>query len=158
MAWVRTSAPAATHPLRILDIGGRDINGHPGGLFHPQSEWEVVDLVGGPRVTWIGDILDYGDIEPFDVALCLEVAEHTPEWADIIWHAANLLTSDDGLFIFTAAGPGRAPHSAVDGGELRPGEWYQNIDPADLRRVLEGSFARVTVNQLGDDVRAVAVR
>lgn len=158
MWWVRDCAPPVAGPLRLLDIGGRDINGHPAHLFHPESDWEVVDLVGGPRVTWVGDFLDYGDIEPFDVALCLEVAEHTPEWADIVRHAANLLTTDDGLFIFTAAGPGREPHSAADGGALRPGEWYQNIDPVELANVLDGCFSRYTVDELGDDVRAVAYR
>ena len=157
MQWVQRSAPPVTHPLAVLDVGGRDINGHPGSLFHPASSWEVVDLVDGPRVTWVGDVLDYGSVDPFDVALHLEVAEHTPEWPEHIAHIASLL-SDDGLFIFTAAGPGRAPHSALDGGPVRAGEHYQNIDPETLAQVLDRSFFSYSLDVAGDDVRAVAWR
>lgn len=157
MDWVRRTAPPIDAPLRILDIGGRDINGHPGHLFHPDSTWEVIDLEDGPRVTWVGDVLDYGDVDGFDVILCLEVAEHTAAWAEILHHARLLLRSG-GRFIFTAAGPGRAPHSAHDGGELRDGEHYANIDPDELHRVLLADYdaVLVDVDVAGDDVRAVA--
>lgn len=157
LAWVAKFAPTSG-PLRILDVGGRDINGHPGDLFHPQSTWEVVDLVDGPRVTHVGDILDYGTVDYFDAALCLEVAEHTPEWPDIIRHISHLLNPDRGVLIFTAAGAGRAPHSAVDGGELRPGEHYDNIGRQALTDALDRSFGEYIVDVSGPDIRATAWR
>ena len=33
-----------------------------------------------------------------------------------------------GVFVVTPAGVGRAPHSAVDGGPLRDGEYYRHIN------------------------------
>jgi hypothetical protein len=60
------------------------------------------------------------------------------------------------------AGPGREPHSAVDGGpRLYAGEHYRNIDPAALLDVLvSAGFSGVLVDQSTDpdDVRAVAYR
>jgi hypothetical protein len=157
MEWVARCAAPLTEPVVILDVGGRDINGHPGALFHPHSFWEVIDLIEGPRVTWVGDVLDYGSVDPFDVALHLEVAEHTAEWPEHVAHIAHML-KPDGVFIFTAAGPGRAPHSALDGGPLQPGEHYQNIDPETLAQVLDRSFFSYSLDVAGDDVRAVAWR
>lgn len=156
--WVGRHAPAG--PVSVLDIGGRDINGHPGHLFHPGCAWEVVDLVDGPRVTWVGDVLDYGTVEPFDVALCLEVAEHTSEWPEIVHHARNLLRRDGGMLIFTAAGPNRAPHSAIDGGPLREGEHYKNLTVDHVRHQLGRWFTVAEIEQTydGADVRAVAWR
>lgn len=156
MDWVARHTPQGA--LTILDVGGRDINGHPGHLFDPQCTWEVVDLVDGPRVTHVGDILDYGTVDFFDVALCLEVAEHTAEWPEIVRHVSHLVNPFDGLVIFTAAGPGRAPHSAVDGGVLRSGEHYENVDPVELDQVLSRLFDRHTIDVSGPDVRAVAWR
>jgi hypothetical protein len=152
--WVARWAPAS--PCSVLDIGGRDVNGHPVPLFHDDTTWEVVDLVEGPRVTWVGDILDHPGPGPYDVALCLEVAEHTPAWPAIVTKAAELLDRTSGLFVLTAAGPGRAPHSAVDGGELRAGEHYANLDPSDLAGVLEDLFPQFVVDETPGDVRAAA--
>jgi len=36
-------------------------------------------------------------------------------------------------------GPGRAPHSGHDGGEVRPGEHYANIEPLALARWLNNA-------------------
>ena len=146
--------------LIVLDVGGRDINGNPGHLFHPGTTWEVVDLHEGPRVTHVGDFLDYGNTTRFDAALHLEVAEHTPEWPEHLAHAAHMLDPHTGWLVFTAAGPNRQPHSHVDGGPLREGEHYENVDPDVLARVLDRVFARHVVDLTSDgaDVRAVAWR
>ena len=81
LEWVHRWVPAA--PCSVLDVGGRDINGQPHYLFE-HSTFEIVDLVDAPGVTWVGDILDYGNTESFDVGLYLEVAEHTAQWASHI--------------------------------------------------------------------------
>ncbi len=154
LAWVAAHAPVGYRT--VLDIGGRDINGNPRDLFDPSSVWEVVDLHDGPGVTWVGDALNYTPEQPFDVALCLEVAEHTHLWPRIIGHIAANCLADDGLFIFTAAGPGRPPHSAIHGGALTPGEFYENVDPETLSHTLDAYFSEHVVDVLGPDVRAVA--
>jgi hypothetical protein len=150
--WCARFAPNV-RPVIALDIGGRDINGSTEYLFHPDSIWEVCDLHPGPRVTWVGNFLDYQTTEQFEVAICSEVGEHTPEWPEIIAHASSMLETD-GLFLFTAAGPGRHPHSHHDGGALREGEYYGNIDPADLAEVMDWHFSRHIVDHAGADVRA----
>lgn len=154
MAWVAANAPEGKR--RVLDIGGRDINGNPQSLFDHGTTFEVVDPIDGPAVTWVGDIADYTTKSKFDTVLCLEVAEHVEQWEAIISKAASLM-KPGGVFIFTAAGPTRAPHSAMDGGGLKTGEFYENIDPKKLAKVLAQHFADVRVDELGADVRAVAV-
>ena len=55
-----------------------------------------------------------------------EVLEHTPKGADIVLAARKTLKKG-GVFIVTCATTGRAPHSAFDGAEVRPGEYYRNV-------------------------------
>ena len=156
LEWVQRWAPAG--PKNVLDVGGRDINGTGQFLFDSGSTFEVIDLVEAPEVTWVGDVLDFGAVETFDVALYLEVAEHTAEWPEHIRHISHLVDPHGGLFVFTAAGYGRAPHSAADGGRLQPGEHYQNIAPDTLAAVLETCFSKHVLDIHGEDVRAAAWR
>ena len=155
LEWVQRWVPAG--PSKVLDCGGRDINGSPSYLFE-NATLEVVDLVEGPGVTWVGDILDYGNTDKFDVALYLEVAEHTPDWPLHIAHMKNLLDHRKGLLIFTAACYERAPHSASDGGPLQEAEYYLNVDPDLLSVILTRNFAKHVIDVQGDDVRAAAWR
>ena len=156
--WVARWAPSG--PRSVLDVGGRDVNGSPAHLFHPQSRWEVVDLHQGPRVTWVGDFADYPTGVTFDAACHHEVAEHTPDWPQHLARIADLLQSDGAVLIFTAAGPARAPHSAIDGGPLRGDEHYENVSVAALSAVLDDLFPAAVVDLTPDecDVRAVAWR
>jgi hypothetical protein len=155
LEWVQRWVPSG--PCSVLDCGGRDINGSPSYLFE-NATLEVVDLVQGPGVTWVGDILDYGNAQPFDVGLYLEVAEHTPDWPLHIKHIRDLLNKKTGLFIFTAATHGRPAHSASDGGQLQPDEYYNNIDPDLLAQLLDRTFSKHVIDVQGDDVRAAAWR
>ena len=155
MEWVQRWAPGG--PIVGLDIGGRNINGAATDAFHPDSTWEVVDLHPGDRVTWVGDFVDYEASGMFDVICHVEVAEHALDWPMHLGISRDLLDVD-GVLIFTAAGPGRAPHSALDGGGLRPDEHYENVQPAHLAQVLDRSFSRHVVDVTGTDVRAAAWR
>lgn len=155
LGWVRRWAPA--EPCDVLDVGGRDINGTPVDVFHPDSVWTVVDLHPSPNVDIVADFLDVEPDRSFDVVCHLEVAEHCAEWVAHLRHARDVLDVE-GLLIFTAAGPGRGPHSAVDGGAVREGEWYQNVDPDHLAASLDRLFSRHVVDVSGPDVRAVAWR
>lgn len=157
--WVSRWVP--DDPVAVLDVGGRDINGSPAGLFPPGSTFEVVDLYPADNVTWVGDVLEFEPPVVYDVGLYLEVAEHAYAWSDHVRHIANLLDPRSGLFVFTAAGPARAPHSAVDGGPVQPGEHYANVESLDvLGDVLDSCFNHyvVDVAREGEDVRGVAWR
>lgn len=143
-------------PRTVVDIGGRNINGGVRDLF-PGAQFTSVDLHPGPDVDVVGDFLDYTPPEPVDLVLCLEVAEHCPVWDRLLEHAAEILRPG-GRLIFTAAGPGRSPHSGLDEQPIRPDEHYANVDPSALTDVLGQRFSRFTVDLVGLDVRAVATR
>lgn len=153
LAWVARHAPPATS---VVDVGGRDINGTVRGCF-PGAAYTSVDLIDGPSVDVVADFATWEPAALADVVVCCEVAEHTETWPELVAHAADVLV-DGGTLIFTAAGPTRAPHSALDGGELRDGEWYEAVDPERLEEVLSEHFDDVTVaeDQALGDVYAVA--
>jgi cyclopropane fatty-acyl-phospholipid synthase-like methyltransferase len=71
----------------------------------------------------------------YDVVVSAEVLEHAPAWRDILTMMLGA-TAPGGTMLLTCAGPGRAPHSAVDGLDVRPGEHYANVSPADVRALL----------------------
>ena len=140
----------------VVEVGGRDINGSVRDLF-PGADYTTTDIYDGPGVDVVGDFRDYKPKRKADTVVCCEVAEHTPDWPALIAHAADILKVG-GKIIFTAAGPGRAPHSGFDGADLKDGEFYENVKPEKLRGVLRGHFTDIEVDVLGDDVRAVAVK
>ncbi|WP_116042269.1 methyltransferase domain-containing protein [Amycolatopsis palatopharyngis] len=141
--------------VTVLDIGGRNINGSPRTLF-PNAEYTVLDILDGPGVDIVADAATWSPRKTYDVVICAEVFEHTDVWPAICRTAFDAVR---GVFIATMAGPGRAPHSAIDGGLLRDGEYYSNIRPETLREVLVScGFSDINVDQTGDDVRAVGSR
>jgi SAM-dependent methyltransferase len=136
----------------VLEVGGRDINGGLRDLL-PEAKWCSVDLYEGPGVDVVADFCDYVHPDKVDLVICAEVFEHTPKWPLIIKQAA-LNLKPEGSFIITTATGRRKPHSAIDGGELREGEHYANIEPNDLKNELLPYFYRVHINLKGADVRA----
>ena len=143
--------------VSVLEVGSRDINGTVRGLFDRHNTvYEGVDIVDGPGVDYVCDATVSLPTGPYDCAVCCEVFEHLAGWPLIVGNVHRALM-DRGVFMVTAAGPGRAPHSAVDGGPVRGGEFYENVDPDVLRVVLDHfGFVDVVVDVLGPDVRAVA--
>lgn len=151
LQWVRDHAPSTA--VTVIDIGGRDVNGTVRHLFDATA-FTSVDLFPGPAVDIVADFCDVV-LDPVDVVVCCEVAEHTWSWRQIVARASETLRPG-GVFIFTAAGPTRPPHSALDGGQVRDGEWYENVHSVDLDPVLAAHFARYEIDVHGDDIRAVA--
>jgi hypothetical protein len=134
MAWV--AAFATDEPVSVLDIGGRNINGSPRHLFPNATTYRTLDQLDDRGVDIVADATMWVPDDQYDVVLCLEVFEHAKFWRDIILTARRAVARD-GLFVATAAGPGRALHSGVDGGPvLHDGEHYGNVDPVDLRDAL----------------------
>lgn len=145
--------------VSVLDIGGRNINGSVRELFPAATQYVAVDLYDGPGVDVACDITLWDDDRTFDVVVCAEVLEHAENWRGIIG-SAYARCSDGGTFIMTCAGPGRQPHSGVDGQwRLLDGEHYANITPEDLEACLAATgWTSFTIDQRGEDVRCVAVR
>ena len=61
----------------------------------------------------------------------------------------------------TCAGPTRPSHSAIDGGALRPDEWYQNVLPEEISLWLEqAGFSEYEIDLTEDkaDLRATGLK
>jgi SAM-dependent methyltransferase len=158
MAWVAQFA--TEEPLRILALGDRDINVTVRPLF-PGAAYMGLDIMAGPGVDIVADAATWDPGEQrWDTVLATELFEHAPEWPAICRTAFRAL-EPGGRFIVTTAAPGRPPHSGIDGGPLKFGEFYSNIDPAGLRAALEAAgFVEITVDVQPSpaDVRAVAIK
>lgn len=143
--------------INVLDLGGLNINGSARAAF-PRASYTALDLVDGPGVDIVADASTWMPDKAYDVVVCAEVFEHTHVWPSIC-HTALKALRPGGRFIVTCAGPVRAEHSAVDGGPLRDGEFYQNVKAPDLRDVLEGlGFVVIVCRERDDDTQAVASR
>lgn len=140
--------------ISVLEFGSRDVNGSARSLF-PQARYTGVDIAPGPGVDVVCDAADWPEVngdDGFDLVICTEVLEHTPRWQEIIG-AAFYALRNGGRFFVTCASVPREPHSAVDGGPLHDGEYYQNVDPYEAKRAAQnvGFFVpTVTANAHGD--------
>ena len=159
LAWVEEHA--TDDPVSVLDIGGRNINGTPRPLFPNATTYTVLDIAPGDGVDIVADAATWTPDRRYDVVVCCEVFEHTDVWPAILKTAHKALVRG-GRLIATMAGPGRAPHSAVDGGpHLYDGEHYANVEADELKAALvSAGFRAVVVHEqtASNDVRAVAHR
>lgn len=157
--WVNDYAPH--NASTVLDIGGRNINGTVRSLFPTAVVYTALDIADGPEVNIVADAATWTPDREYDVVVCCEVFEHTDAWPDII-NTAFKACRPGGLFIATMAGPGRPEHSAIDGQfRLHPGEYYGNVEPVELREVLEVcGWTGIVVDQRQSpaDVRLVATK
>lgn len=141
-----------------LDLGGRYVNGSVHHLW-PYMQWTCVDKipldltfdpinagVHDGEYYVLHDAATWTPDKEYDLVICTEVFEHTPDWRDICGTAFNALKSD-GTFLVTCAGPERPAHSAIDGAKLRRGEHYWNIKPDLLGLYLKSiDFQRVMIS------------
>ena len=142
--------------LKIVDVGSLDINGSCRSMF-PNASYHGIDLVDGRGVDEVADAAVWKPKSLVDMVVCCEMLEHTPVWPTVIARSYGWLRKD-GRLIVTAAGPGRVPHSAVDGGPIRAGEFYQNIDPDELETAfLLAGYEDVEIEVVGSDVRGTGV-
>lgn len=148
---------ATDDEIKVLDIGGKDINGTPRRHF-PNADYTVLDILDGPGVDIVADAAHWTPDRKYDLVVCCEVFEHTDAWPALIKTAYEAVKAR-GDVIFTMAGPGREPHSAFDGGQLHPDEYYGNIEPGELMDALkDAGFEKIEidVNEVSHDVRAWA--
>ncbi len=151
--------------VSVVELGSRTVAGpwpYSGPVRHlfPGAEYIGVDAVDGPNVDAVDNAATWQP-EPFlpvDTVVCTETLEHTPEAGQICRNAWSLL-QPGGVFIVTAAGVGRAPHSAVDGGQLRDGEYYHNVNREELGTWLAPfGFSLINTFSAPGDIYALAVK
>lgn len=153
--WVATHAEGEWS--RVLEIGGRDLNGSVRDLF-PGSFYWCIDLYDGPGVDEGADATLWKAPEPFDLVLCLEVFEHTPQWREILRTCAESL-KPGGRCVLTMATDPRPAHSGLEATELQDGEFYANVPPDELEAELARRFSVWDVDVLPrGDLRAVAIK
>lgn len=116
----------------VVDVGGRDINGTARSVVDAKRATSI-DLIDGNGVDVVADAREWRPKTRVDLVLCCEVLEHSDDPQGVIDALADYL-APGGLLVVTAASPGREPHSGIDGGTVRDGEHYANIDPIDLSR------------------------
>lgn len=145
-------------PIEVLDIGGRNVNGTPREFF-PNASYTVLDIRAGENVDIVADAANWdAKGRRWDLVLSTECFEHTSRWPEILATAYEVC-KPGGRVVITCAGPGRIPHSAFVEAEVQPGEFYRNVEPQDLRNLLQiVGFVDVEVDQVGLDVQATARR
>jgi len=149
-----------TEALRVLDIGGRDLNGSTRPLFPNASPYHVLDLRPGPNVDVVADAADWkGSKDWYDLVICTETFEHAERWREIIATAWDVLRPG-GWLIFTCAGPGRPPHSGVEAvWGLIGNEWYANVSHGEIAIELhEQGWTDIEARQHGLDTQGKAVK
>ena len=141
----------------VVEFGSRDINGSVRALFDC-DDYVGIDLYEGPGVDVVGDAAAYKHDGPVDCVVCCEVFEHLPGWRRLVKAAAKL---DAGMLIVTCATTGRTPHSAMDGAQLKAGEYYGNVTKKDLVDACETHGWTVTdvqINHNTHDLYVTATR
>lgn len=153
MAWVAYYSRECGDPAVVLDLGGRDVNGTPRPFF-PKAEYVSLDILPGADIE--ADAADWTPDREYDLIISTELFEHAERWRDII-RTAYEAARTGAYFLVTCAGPGRAPHSGVDGREVREWEHYGNVSAADMQQALEAAGWTVeAVEEYGQDTRAFA--
>lgn len=150
-------------PLTVVEFGSCDMNGTVRSVYPQALSWLGVDRQEGPGVDVVADAASWVTADRFDICVIAEVFEHTPFWRDILT-TAHLVLNDGGILLASCATGNRPPHSAVDGGALRDGEFYENVDPDDLWLALDkqgwsdGEIIEADGYFGGDDLYIRAIR
>lgn len=129
---------------KVVEFGSCDVNSTAQGmaivpLFYKATKYLGIDIVDGPGVDIVADCATWHPDDMYDVVICAEVLEHTPNYLDIIRTASKCLVKG-GVFIMTCASRDRPSHSAIDGGLLREGEYYKNINREDIEDIVNNVF------------------
>src|SRR5687767_1695479 len=123
--WLARTLTTLPPRRSVCELGSRNVNGSARDLFHG-VRYVGVDLWPGEGVDVVANAATWGESGAYDTVLCCEVLEHTPDAARICQNAYRLL-KPGGVFLMTAAGEGREPHSGFDGGEPDEDEYYENV-------------------------------
>lgn len=158
LAYIAAHLPAEVGS--VLEFGSRNINGTVRTLVPGAVRYVGVDIADGDGVDIVHDAGTVAVKGKFDVVVCAEVFEHAPD-DQCVAMVNNAYTHlrKHGRFVATMAGLGREPHSARDGAELQPDEFYRNVPGTVLEEWLTAAgFREVSIDHLGTDLRCTAVK
>lgn len=150
-------------PLAVLEFGACNVNGSARDVYHQAASWYGIDVAEGRGVDEVADAATWTTADRFDIVICAEVFEHTPDWRAIV-NNAHAHLREGGMFLASCATADRPDHSAVDGGLLRPGEYYRNVGHREMcDHLATMGWARYTACVVdghfgNDDLQIVAVR
>lgn len=139
---VKTLYPQFFENVDVLDIGSLDINGNNRYLFSSYT-YTGVDLGEGPNVDVVSLAHEYCPGKEFDIVLSTECFEHDRHWPLSIKNCMALL-KPGGLFMFTCAAPGRAPHGtsqyeswASPFSHVQFEDYYHNLSAGEVLQELD---------------------
>ena len=121
----------------VLEIGSVYINGGVRDLCADAALYVGLDPGDGPGVDIVCGAEDYDGGHAYDLVLCTEVLEHTPDPRAVIACAARAL-KPGGTLILTCASTGRPPHGARGATLPAQYEHYANVPIEDIAVYLEG--------------------
>lgn len=123
-------------PLRVLDVGGQDINGTVYDYF-TNATIDVLDLHDGPGVTIVADAATFEPQQGYDLVMCTEGFEHMPDWPAVLRMMHRALDPVGlGVLLITAASTNRRPHGQHGAMDPAPDEHYANVDASVLAEEL----------------------
>ena len=114
----------------VVEFGGRNVNGSARDIW-PDARWTSLDLEAGPGVDIVGDATAVPPVvrHKYAMAISTEMLEHCTHPRLAVAHMVEAAT--DWVLVTCATDP-RAAHSAGDGGPLKGGEHYRNVEPSEL--------------------------
>jgi len=110
--------PEKVRGKRILDVGACDFNGSIRPLLesYGPDEYIGIDVIAGPCVDRVMDandaVKEFGP-ESFDIIICMEMMEHTPDWRKSLC-AIKGVCKPSGLIVMTTPALGHPYHGYPD--------------------------------------------
>ena len=115
LEWIGKRKPLIGEPGKILDVGGRDVNGSPRIMF--LGKYTVLDMIDGKGVDIVMNAHDMKFKEEFDLVMCLETFEHDDKFWITLDNCKKALKKG-GWMILSAPGPYAPKHDW-------PGDYYR---------------------------------
>lgn len=148
--YVRRAARALGPRKTVVEFGGRNVNGSIRSLFRCER-YLAIDQFSGEGVDLVADCAIWSPPEEMeiDTVVCCSVLEHAATAREMVLNAASIL-GPGGAFVCTTVADPWPAHSAIDGGALRPGEFYRSVSDTALWEWLtdrEGFDGDVTVER-----------